>query len=409
MADSTGGDTLGRGQITSCEPGTIIPADGTSSSVPITATGVTSTADEEKQAEVQVETSTRFNVGDAVVLVPGTRYYHQAPDNRLGIITEIRQGSDLIYQIRWENGHINAYGEEDVTAAPGIMREKGRGRQSKIGRRVKGVSPSMRHYNYTGYIDKIDDYGERIWVKWADGELTHIQDISLIIIPNNIKCPEPQPLKCDTCPTPCRIEIQRKKKIDKEQREKEAIEQEIIKKREKYKDYYKTHTIKISIALHAFLLEELVEFQLRGNVDYPFMYLLGINKNGVITEAHPLRGSGGCKDMQTISIYEIKLIQKRIFKEKLKIAGIGRVGRFVTDNYEGINDISDMSSNAILLSINKENIWAHKWLIDGHYRERIQIGVNIINKRMKGGEKDGGSSKSKENKEADISDVGGVG
>jgi len=313
-----------------------------------------------------------FNVGDRVILRPTSQYRHQAPDGLPGTIDEIRAGMGLPYQIQWDDKTQNAYGEEDLI----LLQSVSQNLPIPIkGMRVVAIVASMSHYLCPGIIDRVED--TKIWVRWPDGELTHTSNNHLREI--TCICPDPLPLECTTCHIPCLTEIERRGRVSKAEQERLAREQEIYEKRKKYAKQY---CVYVSSTLFNFLSRELKEHQ-NINRAYPFMYLLGVNKKGIITKIQILRGDAGCKDMQAITPYEIMKAQKEIFKAKLTVAGIGRVGRFSTGNREGIVSIASMAPECILLSLNEDSMWGYRWVDDGNFKEPVKVEVHIVNPRKK--------------------------
>lgn len=315
-----------------------------------------------------------YQLGDKVILRENSQYYSQAPDGMVGEIIEIRERTGLPYSVRWESGASNTYGERDIIypQANTVTHQ-----ELKLGIKVYGTDRNMIHAGYIGIIEKIEDYGEKIWVRWTDSRVTHTVSDHLIIIKG--KCPDPQPKRCIDCSTPCDVDREHREQQKRLEAERILIEEEKKEKREKYK----TQLTRISVDLHTFLLQELKEFNSISR-DFPFMYLLGANKYKVITKAHALRGTVGCKDMQNITPYELIQAKSYMGRYKVDIIGIGRVGKFGTDNKEGIHDIAVMTNyEGCLLSMNTSKMWLYKWIKDGNFSEYVQSNIAVVSNTWK--------------------------
>ena len=173
------------------------------------------------------------------------------------------------------------------------------------------------------------------------------------------------------------------------------IEEEII-ERKKIEIKYSS-IIRITKQLDKFFINELEEYY-SADYDKPFTYLLGQNKDNIITTAILLRGYGGCKDMQHITTSTLTLAYIQINKKGLTVAGICRVGHFNNDNTFGADQIQKLAGNDnnILLSINEKSKWGWRYIISGNFRGSVKQKYEIVQIKRKGKEvKTNGNSEKK--------------
>lgn len=111
------------------------------------------------------------------------------------------------------------------------------------------------------------------------------------------------------------------------------------------------------MALYEYLREDLEDY-MSNSGKYPYTYVIGMNKKGVIDTIAPVLPTNGCSSMPGLTQRKLNIAVCIVYKANRIPYGLCRVGSFPFLDGGGLSELSTFNEDAIMLQYSPDGLTA---------------------------------------------------